>query len=102
MTSGDETTAALERNVRLIPFHQALTRALVWLPIMVLFHGDLTDLPTSTESWTDTLELLGGSPTKQSISITFTPQVAGPWQAVIGLIKETTDPVYICPKAVIS
>ena len=36
MTSSDETTSALERNLRLIPVHQALTHALVWLPIMVL------------------------------------------------------------------
>ncbi len=44
MTSSDGATAVLERNVRLIPVHQALTRTLVWLPIMVLFTRARFDL----------------------------------------------------------
>ncbi|MFW2333301.1 MFS transporter [Ilumatobacter sp.] len=44
MTSSDGAAAALDRNVRLIPVHQALTRALVWLPIMVLFTRARFDL----------------------------------------------------------
>jgi len=44
VTSSDEGSAALERNLRLIPGHQALTRALVWLPIMVLFTRARFDL----------------------------------------------------------
>ena len=44
MTSSDERATALERNLRLIPVHQALTHALVWLPIMVLFTRARFDL----------------------------------------------------------
>ncbi len=40
-TTGDDETSDesgdLKRNLRLIPYHQALTRAVVWMPIFVLF-----------------------------------------------------------------
>ncbi len=42
--SVEQNTESLERNVRLIPVHTALTRALVWLPIMVLFTRARFDL----------------------------------------------------------
>ncbi len=32
-----ERRAGLERNLRLIPYHQALTRSMVWAPVFVLF-----------------------------------------------------------------
>ena len=35
---------ALERNLRLIPIHQALTRALAWVPVFVLFTRARFDL----------------------------------------------------------
>jgi len=38
------TRSALERNVRLIPVHGALTRSLVWLPVFVLFTRARFDL----------------------------------------------------------
>jgi len=44
VTSLELDTSALERNVRLIPVHQALTRGLVWVPIMVLFTRARFDL----------------------------------------------------------
>lgn len=44
MTSSDELRPALERNLRLIPVHQVLSHAYVWIPIFVLFTRARFDL----------------------------------------------------------
>ena len=44
MASGDDRRAALERNLRLIPLHIALSRSLVWVSVMVLFTRARFDL----------------------------------------------------------
>ena len=44
VTSSDDERAALERNLRLIPVHIALSRSLVWISVMVLFTRARFDL----------------------------------------------------------
>lgn len=44
MASGDNLRAALDRNLRLIPVHIALSRSLVWISVMVLFTRARFDL----------------------------------------------------------
>ena len=44
MGPGDDQRAALERNLRLIPAHIALSRSLVWISVMVLFTRARFDL----------------------------------------------------------
>jgi MFS family permease len=44
VTSGDDLRPALERNLGLIPLHQALSSAYVWIPVFVLFTRARFDL----------------------------------------------------------
>ena len=53
---------------------------------------------TSTETWTTTGLT---TPTKQKLSVTFTPQEAGFLQPVVRLAKASTT-VYVCPKMVVT
>jgi len=61
-----------------------------------------TDQTTSTETWTGFV----GTPVKQKLSCTFTPQEKGYCIVRICLARpaaETTaPPVYVCPKLVVS
>lgn len=53
---------------------------------------------TSTETWTTTGL---ASPTKQKLSVTFTPQEAGYLQGAVKLAKASTT-AYVCPKMVVT
>ncbi len=52
------------------------------------------NLPTSSEAWTTTGQ---GSPVKQYLSVTFTPQKAGIVRLYVKVAKASTT-LYVCPK----
>ena len=60
----------------------------------ILQGGSGTNHTSSSETWTTTGL---SSPTKQKLSITFTPETVGPWAIRVAVARASTT-VYICPE----
>lgn len=109
------TGSAITVTIEVITDGVTLTDAECWLEVQYLgtsgfpvslFASDAkatalataANQTTSTETWTTTGL---GSPTKQKLAVTFTPQEAGYLQGVVKLAKASAT-IYVCPKMTVS
>jgi hypothetical protein len=69
-----------------------------WTPDASLLLQSATNQPTSAEAWTTTGLT---TPVKQKLAVTFTPQVAGDFIAIVRLARASTT-VYVDPAVTVA
>lgn len=115
MIWNDTTGSSKTLTVHIVTDNVTLTDAQIWLEVEYLGSSAtplstlVSDAPATTlttganqtsssETWTTTGL---GTPLKQKLDVTFTPQMAGPIRWRVKYAKTTTT-VYVCPKAELS